>query len=170
MGCDALLQETFLTQGSNPHLSHLQHWQAGSLPLVPPKKPRSTDYRTRNSGIRMEEETGKGGAKVQGARTATSHFCLYSVGQNQQLGNKAFILNGHLSKLGCSVNSEEGSRSWRRITSSSQRVRCVDKTSLVVQWLRLHASNARDMGLIPCRGTKIPCASTCSKKKKKKFN
>ena len=31
-------------------------------------------------------------------------------------------------------------------------------TSLVVQWLRLGASDARGMGLIPGRGTKIPHA------------
>ena len=30
-----LLQGFFPTQGSNPHLSCLLHWQAGSLPLVP---------------------------------------------------------------------------------------------------------------------------------------
>ena len=35
----ALLQGIFLTQGSNPHLLHLLHWQAGSLPLAPPRKP-----------------------------------------------------------------------------------------------------------------------------------
>ena len=28
-------------------------------------------------------------------------------------------------------------------------------TSLAVQWLRLHASTAGGMGLIPCRGNKI---------------
>ena len=28
----------FLTQGSNAHLSHLRHWQAGSLPLAPARK------------------------------------------------------------------------------------------------------------------------------------
>ena len=28
-----------MTQGSNPHLLHLLHWQAGSLPLAPPGKP-----------------------------------------------------------------------------------------------------------------------------------
>ena len=28
-----------LNQGSNPHHLHLLHWQVGSLPLVPPKKP-----------------------------------------------------------------------------------------------------------------------------------
>ena len=36
VGCHSLLQGLFLTQGSNPGLLH---WQAGSLPLVPPGKP-----------------------------------------------------------------------------------------------------------------------------------
>ena len=36
MACHALLQGIFLTQGSNPRLLH---WQAGSLPLAPPRKP-----------------------------------------------------------------------------------------------------------------------------------
>ena len=35
VGCQALLQETFLSQGSNPHLLHLLHWQTRSLPLAP---------------------------------------------------------------------------------------------------------------------------------------
>ena len=39
VGCRALLQGIFLTQGLNPHLFYLLHWQAGSLPLVPPGKP-----------------------------------------------------------------------------------------------------------------------------------
>ena len=34
--CHALLQGIFLTQGLNPQLLRLLHWQAGSLPLVPP--------------------------------------------------------------------------------------------------------------------------------------
>ena len=34
LGCHALLQGIFLTQGSNLHLLCLLHWQAGSLPLV----------------------------------------------------------------------------------------------------------------------------------------
>ena len=29
------------TQGTNPRLLHLLHWQAGSLPLAPPGKPQS---------------------------------------------------------------------------------------------------------------------------------
>ena len=40
-------------------------------------------------------------------------------------------------------------------------------TSLVVQWLRLHAPNAGDMGLIPGQGTKIPQAK---KRKNKQMN
>ena len=34
-------QGIFLTQGLNPHLFHLLHWQASSLPLVPPGMPLS---------------------------------------------------------------------------------------------------------------------------------
>ena len=32
MGCHALLQGIFLTQGLNLHLLPLLHWQVGSLP------------------------------------------------------------------------------------------------------------------------------------------
>ena len=39
VGCHALLRGIFLTQGSNPCLLCLLHWQAGSLPLAPPGKP-----------------------------------------------------------------------------------------------------------------------------------
>ena len=38
VGCHALLQGIFPTQGSNPHLLCLLHWQVGSLPLAPPGK------------------------------------------------------------------------------------------------------------------------------------
>ena len=41
MGCHSLLQGIFPTQGSNLHLLCLLHWQAGSLPLVPPGKSQS---------------------------------------------------------------------------------------------------------------------------------
>ena len=39
VGCHALLQGFFPTQGSNLHLLSLLHWQVGSLPLGPPEKP-----------------------------------------------------------------------------------------------------------------------------------
>ena len=37
VGCHALLQGIFLTQGLNPCLLCLLHWQVGSLPLTPGK-------------------------------------------------------------------------------------------------------------------------------------
>ena len=40
VSCHALLQGIFMTQGLN---LHLLHWQAGSLPLVQPGKPKSSD-------------------------------------------------------------------------------------------------------------------------------
>ena len=39
VGCHSLLQGISPTQGSNPHLLCLLHWQAGSLPLISPVKP-----------------------------------------------------------------------------------------------------------------------------------
>ena len=42
MGCHALLQGIFLTQWLSAHLFRPLHWQASSLPSVPPEKPRNT--------------------------------------------------------------------------------------------------------------------------------
>ena len=42
MGCHALLQGIFPTQGLNPRLLCLLHWQEGSLSLMPPGKPSSS--------------------------------------------------------------------------------------------------------------------------------
>ena len=39
VGCHALLQRIFLTQGLNLHVLQLLQWQVGSLPQVPPGKP-----------------------------------------------------------------------------------------------------------------------------------
>ena len=39
VGFHAHLWGIFLTQGINPHLLGLTHWQVGSLPLTPPGKP-----------------------------------------------------------------------------------------------------------------------------------
>ena len=50
VGCHVLLQGILPPQGSNPHLLCLLHWQVGSLPLVPPGKPK-TDLSEQNSGL-----------------------------------------------------------------------------------------------------------------------
>ena len=44
VGCHALLQGIFPTQGSNPCLSCLLHWEEGSLPLAPSRKPNNPCY------------------------------------------------------------------------------------------------------------------------------
>ena len=44
VGCHSLIQGIFSTQGSNPHLLCVLHWQAGSLPLAPPGKPSYWKY------------------------------------------------------------------------------------------------------------------------------
>ena len=41
VGCHFLLQGIFPTQGSNPHLLCLLHWQVNSLLLVPSEKPHT---------------------------------------------------------------------------------------------------------------------------------
>ena len=46
MGCHFLLQGIFLTQGSNPHLLHLLHWPADSLPLSHQRLPVSIRWVT----------------------------------------------------------------------------------------------------------------------------
>ena len=46
VGCRALLQGIFLTQGLNSNLLHLLHWQIGSLPLAPPGKPKNNNCST----------------------------------------------------------------------------------------------------------------------------
>ena len=51
---NAFLQGIFPTQGWNLHLSCLLHWQASSLPLVPPGKPMSI---TQNSRFTMKTRT-----------------------------------------------------------------------------------------------------------------
>ena len=62
--------------------------------------------------------------------------------------------------MGCGTFS-----TWQNFYSFSKAV--VLGTSLTVLWLRLPASNAGDLGLIPGQGTKIPHAVQHSQEKKK---
>ena len=49
VGCHALHQGIFVTQGCHPCVLHLLHWQAGSSPLAPPAKPMSLALSSRKS-------------------------------------------------------------------------------------------------------------------------
>ena len=51
VGCHALLQGTCPTQGSNPCLLCLLHWQVSSLPLAPPEKPIKTSQFSQFSSV-----------------------------------------------------------------------------------------------------------------------
>ena len=51
MGCHFLLHEIFQTQGSNPYLLHLLHWQVDSLPLSHLGSPHEGRYPRLMSGI-----------------------------------------------------------------------------------------------------------------------
>ena len=46
VGCHAVLQGIFLTQGSNPRLLCLFHWEVSSLPLVRPGKSKAPPTHT----------------------------------------------------------------------------------------------------------------------------
>ena len=58
VGCHALLQGIFLTQGSNQRLLSLLHWQVGSLPLVPPGKPHDQRYYLVKSAVDISHSPG----------------------------------------------------------------------------------------------------------------
>ena len=63
VSCHSFLQGIFLTQGSNPHLLHLPHWQEDSLPLtnkrngsylLKRKKPGHDESSARHLGGRLD--------------------------------------------------------------------------------------------------------------------
>ena len=51
VGCHALLQRIFLTQGWNPCLLRLLRWLMGSFPLVPPGKPSTVGGQSKQMEI-----------------------------------------------------------------------------------------------------------------------
>ena len=61
VGCHALLQGIFLTQGLSPSLLCLLHLQAGSLPLAPPGK-------SKNQRVRDNKNNRRKGKPVLGKR------------------------------------------------------------------------------------------------------
>ena len=80
VGCHFLLQGIFPTQGSNLSLLCLLPWQVGSLPLVPPGKPRDLTLPkdplpgTPTQGVRFQHTNLGGGGETQtfSAEQATS--------------------------------------------------------------------------------------------------
>jgi len=76
------------------------------------------------------------------------------------------LLLGHLTWLIIMSVSQSVCREMAISVLSVQEI--IWKTSLIVQWLRLHASRTRGAGFIPGQGPRIPPALWHGQKKKKK--
>ena len=73
------LQEIFLSQGANPCLFCLLHWQAASLPLAPPGKPMDSGaWRTTVHGIAELDMTERLSTHTDNCFTMLCQFLLYS--------------------------------------------------------------------------------------------
>ena len=80
---------------------------------------------------------------------------------NQIWGHKEMRVNRKLdimfkTSASRTINTEQKIKTMYKV--------CEEGTSLVVQWLRLRASNSGSMGSIPGQGTKIPHAVWHSQK------
>ena len=98
MGCHALFQGIFPTQGSNPCLLCLLHWQASSLPLAPPGKSTTLYSACRRSTGKGERtrESSHGPESGQVARSGLPS-CLCYNGLKEFL--RFFFLNRLLTPL-----------------------------------------------------------------------
>ena len=65
----------FSTQGSNPHLLSLLHWQVGSLPLVPPGKPHFTYCRSCQSSCNSSHTYPVMGLRAWGPGVISRSYC-----------------------------------------------------------------------------------------------
>ena len=76
VGCHALLQGIFPTQGSNLHLLGLLHWQAGSLSVAPPGKPQAQGPQLLSpSAAPTEARTSQNPCTATGEATAVRSPC-----------------------------------------------------------------------------------------------
>ena len=79
VGCHALLQGTFLTQGLKLYLLCLLHWQVGSLPLSSPGKPRVSLWKLKYYLEQVErEKKQKKLVTVVGEGHRLSWVCLFT--------------------------------------------------------------------------------------------
>ena len=89
VGCHALLQGIFPTQGWNPCLSSLLHWQVGSLPPAPPGKPWSSPEQE----IKWQQET-----EVK-LLTLISNPLQSQIGQNMTITKLRFTFKKRKRKI-----------------------------------------------------------------------
>ena len=96
VGCRDFLQGIFPTQGLNPYLLCLLHWQVGSLPLAAPGKPSYDLYPL--SFARHFVRNAQGALST--SRTAWSHFsCRVTSGPPKHLTSPAPLSEGPPASL-----------------------------------------------------------------------
>ena len=184
-GLQFLLQGIFLTQGSNPCPWDLLHWQVDSLFVC-----ISANI---NRSLFSIQKTENAFCSVSfffnflfyfGWLTMLSQFQVYSRVIQLYICMclsflKFFSLLGGsitLSRVFCPAQCLDSKLSQAAscqaaiifvhphpLVSLCSRIHGRG-TSLMVQWLRLYAPNTREVGSIPCQGTKIPHATQCGKK------
>ena len=86
VGCHDLLQGIFPTQGSNPHLLCLLHWQTGSLPLSHQGKPFGPIISWQIDGKKVETVTD---FVFLGSKITVDSDCRHEIKRRLLLGRKA---------------------------------------------------------------------------------
>ena len=142
-----LLQGIFPILGSNPHLLCLLHWQAGSLPLMPPRKPiwRRQWHPLQHSCLANPMDGGAWWAAVHGVargRTRLSDFTstFHFHALEKEMATHSSVLAWRIPGTGepgglPSLRSQ--SLTWlKRLSSSSSRkpIQAVEKCFCISQW------------------------------------
>ena len=115
VGCHFLLQGFFLTQGSNPCLLSLLHWQAYSLPLVPPGKPKFHPTPVLLPGKSRGQRSLEGCSPWCRWGSDTTewlrfHFSLSCIGEG----------NGNPLQCSCLENPRDGGAWWAAVCGVAQ--------------------------------------------------
>ena len=92
-GCHALLQEIFLTQGSNSPLFRLLHWLAGSLSTEPPGKQSPPPCSFSLSNTNYLPKATSSNTITLGIRVS---ICELQQGRGHEVGNKNSVHSKYL--------------------------------------------------------------------------
>ena len=130
MGCHSLLQWLFPTQGSNLHLFHLLHCQAGSLPLVPSGK--SHIYNNTQS-------------------TSKSRYAYYpSLIYEEMETERSITCSRSFSKLWFGSSNKKLLTS--KLSHKDGKLPCLQEPGTMGKWGRRELRSQGVVGSVVCRG------------------